>query len=82
MLGFIYFIGRDIVRWSLITAGVLTYIELGPGGEALGNLVAMMVQTLMGIDWGNLAEQAFEQLSVLLDALVEALSSAAGRGNE
>ncbi len=82
MLGFIYFIGRDIVPWSLITAGVLVHTELGPGGDALANLVAMMVHTLMGIDWGGLAEQAFEQLAVLLDALVEAISNAAGQGDE
>lgn len=82
MFAFIYLIGKDALRYAVIAAAVLTYVEIGPGGEALGNLVATIVQVLLGIDWEALAVTVGEQLSELVGAVVDTLSDWFGEAGE
>ena len=64
--------GKIIIKfaeWCLVSAIVLTYVEVGPGGEELGNIITVIKNTLVDIDWevmhANLVDglkSIFEQL--------------------
>ena len=82
MFAFIYLIGKDAIRYAVIAAAVLTYVEIGPGGEALGALVATFVQVLLGIDWAALAATVGEQLSEVVSVVVDALRDWLGEAEQ
>jgi len=55
MFVFAFLILKDVLKYVFVTAAMLTYIDLGPGGEALGSLVGTFEDLLRGIDWTSLA---------------------------
>ncbi|WP_163833620.1 hypothetical protein [Spartinivicinus ruber] len=63
---------RKTFEWTLVTAAVLTYAELGPGGEAVAELINTFQEILRNIDWQNI----FQQLTDTVKTLMESLSKA------
>lgn len=41
----------QVLRISFSTALVLAYVELGPGGEYLGNLIDAFKSYIVAVDW-------------------------------
>jgi len=54
MLAITFWIGVSLLRWALVAACVTAYVEVGPGGEALGNVVDAIKGVLLSIDWATL----------------------------
>lgn len=54
MLAFMFPVIWKILEWSLVAAAVLTYVEIGPGGDSLGAIVNSLKDILIDIDWSSL----------------------------
>lgn len=62
-------------RYLLITAAVLTYIEIGPGGEELWPIVQEAKEQLLQVDWGALYLKIKTHMANFLDAVAKWLAS-------
>jgi len=69
MLGFIFPIAWKILEWALVTALVLTYIEIGAGGDSLNAIVLSIKDVLIDIQWGELAHNISGHVQNLLTHL-------------
>jgi len=69
MIGFIFPIIWKILEWALVSALVLTYIEIGPGGDSLNAIVLSIKDVLIDIQWAELAHNIGGHLQTLLTNL-------------
>jgi hypothetical protein len=71
MLAIIFWIGLAFLRWSFVAACVLAYVEVGPGGEALGNVIEAFKGILLSIDWESLVRSVSIELEKVVKAFFE-----------
>lgn len=64
-----------IVKQAFITSLVLTYVEIGPGGEALGALIDGMKSYFMAIDWNTFFANLVHFVATSLHTTMENLRS-------
>lgn len=64
---------RKTFEWTLVTAAVLTYAEVGPGGEAVAELINTFQDILRNIDWQNIFQQLTDTVKTLMQSLSESL---------
>jgi len=69
MLGFIFPIVWKILEWALVSALVLTYIDIGPGGDSLNAIVLSIKEVLIDIQWAELAHNIGGHVQNLLTHL-------------
>ena len=69
MYSFILIIVWQILKYSLITAAVLTYIDLAPNGDVVKSIVLSMKDALMQIDWVTLIDSIVESIKSLIASL-------------
>ncbi|MCX4029373.1 hypothetical protein H0A36_02940 [Endozoicomonas sp. SM1973] len=62
---------RKTFEWTLVTAAVLTYAEIGPGGEAVAELINTFQEVLRNIDWQNIFQQLTSTVKTLMQSLSE-----------
>lgn len=48
-----WLIARNLFEWILVAAVVLTYTEIGPGGELLADAVTAIKERLLDVDWSD-----------------------------
>ena len=58
------------IEWCIVAAAVLTYIEIGPGGEAIGDIVSTIKSTLITIQWGEVTQSVIGNLKQLFEGTV------------
>lgn len=81
MLGFLVLIFYKVIRWALVTAAVLTYIEIGYGGESLGSIVSAIKQVLINIDWASLLNEIWLHIKELANVILDQVSKLVGDSN-
>ena len=74
MLGLFFTAVIKILEWSLVSAAVLTYIEIGPGGDSLAAIVESIKLILLDIDWSSLAHNIAGHVQNLVSTLWESFS--------
>ena len=62
-------IGKKLCEWALIAAFVLAYVDSGPGGDALNDLVMYLKDLILNIDWADLSKVVFESIGDILSGL-------------
>lgn len=62
-------IGKKLCEWALIAALVLAYVDSGPGGDALNDLVLYLKGLILNIDWTELTKVVFESIGDILSGL-------------
>lgn len=70
MLAFAFIVLKDILKYILITALVLVYVDYGPGGESVGALVGTFKGVLTAIDWQPLVATVAEQGDNIMTGLL------------
>lgn len=78
MGSFVFMALLKVLEWSFVTALVLTYIEIGPGGGSVGAVVDSFKSVLVGIDWASLSAEIIQALKTFVGAFVDSLGSAQG----
>lgn len=73
MLALFFTVGWHVVKWAFVAAAVLTYCELGPGGQALEAIVDSMVAVMRDVAWSELVADVMGHVQTLLVAAFEAL---------
>lgn len=81
MLSLLFFIGYKLLRWALVAACVLTYVEIGYGGESLGAIVNAIKSILLSIDWSTLLSEIWYHLDILLTEIFKQLGLIFGGSN-
>ena len=82
MFALIFTVAWKILEWSLVAAVILTYIEIGPGGDSLQAIVVSLKNILLEINWSLLIDQIGGHLQVLITNLWESFtSSTVGKNN-
>jgi len=72
MLAFTFFILKDVLKYTFVTAAVLVYTDIGPGGEHVASLVGMFEDLLLSIDWTGVAGTIAESFrGFMTDADIE-----------
>ena len=75
-MSFVFFwLLKKTFEWTLVTAAVLTYAEIGPGGEAVTELINTFQEILRSIDWQNIFQQLTDTVKTLFQSLSEAVIS-------
>ena len=82
MSGFLFMAFFKVLEWSLVAAAVLTYIEIGYGGEALGALVESIKTVLMDIEWSSLMSDIWGHFKDLVTELIEQSENTTGGNDE
>ena len=77
MLSFLLIIGFHVLRWAFIAAAVLTFIEVGVGGDALYSIVNIIKEVLLAIDWRSVVESLFGAFGDLFNDVQENLTNEA-----
>ena len=72
MFAFAFLIIKDVLKYTFVTAAILTYIEVGPGGEHVASLVNTFRDVLLAIDWSSIGASIAEECQKFLQALLEA----------
>ena len=75
MYSFILIVLWQILKYSLITAVVLTYIDLAPNGDVIKSIVLSLKSALMQVDWVTLIDSIIMNGKSLIAGLWEALNS-------
>ena len=73
MLAIIFWIGVALLRWAFVAACVAAYVQVGPGGEALGNVVEAIKGVLLSIDWETLARSVSGELEKAARAIFDSV---------
>lgn len=77
---FLYILWQ-VVKYAFVTALVLTYVDLGPGGEYLGKLIDAFRGYLAQVDWGVIGRAVLDFVIGFLREIVQILRDmAAGAG--
>jgi len=72
MLAFFIPVLWKVLEWSLVTAAVLTYIQLdAPGADAVNAIVGSFKNVLLDVDWSSLASNIGGHLQNLASSLVD-----------
>lgn len=82
MSSFLFMAFFKVLEWSLVAAAVLTYIEIGYGGEALGAIVESIKAVLMDIEWQSLASDIWAHFKDLVTEVMEQTDKTAGGSDE
>ncbi len=69
----IIYILWHVLRISFSTALVLAYVELGPGGEYLGNLIDAFKGYIVAVDWNAIGMKLLNVVIGFLREIVEIL---------
>lgn len=72
----------SVAKYIVVCAGVLVYVELGPGGEYVGNMVDAVKAALITVDWAGLWVDIKAALLGLLDSLSGVMESSPNNGPE
>lgn len=75
MFSFIFIVIWKILKYSLITAAVLTYIDLAPNGDLVKSIVFSLKSSLLEIDWVTLINSIAVSIKSLIAGLWESLNS-------
>ena len=75
MFAFIFIVIWKILKYTFITAAVLTYVELAPNGDALKAIVTSIQSALMQVEWNTLIDTVVINLKALIVGLWEAFNS-------
>ncbi len=70
MWAVIFFILKDVLKYTFATAIVLTYVDIGPGGESLGSMVDTFRGLLTVVDWESLGTSIGEDFDNFMHALI------------
>lgn len=81
MFSLLFVIVYKLLRWSLVAACVLTYVDIGYGGESLGAIVNAFKSILLSVDWSTLLSEIWYHLEVLLTELFKQLGLIFGGSN-
>jgi len=76
MLGLLIPVIFKILEWSLVTALVLTYIEIGPGGDSINAIVQNIKTALLNVDWAILAQNLANSFQDFFVSLKNDIASA------
>lgn len=57
MLSLTFSIFLKVLEWAFVCAAVLTYIELGPGGDSIAAVVQSFKEILLDVDWSALSSK-------------------------
>lgn len=74
MGGFVFVMLLKLLEWAAVAAAVLTYIEIGPGGDSLAAIVHAIRDVLLQIDWAALGGEIVEGLKALGASIVDSSS--------
>ncbi len=66
------------LEWALVAAAVLVYVEIGPGGEALGSVVHTFKNLLLQVDWSSLTSTVMQEIEQLMYQLLAAMGQGKG----
>ncbi len=58
-----------LARYIIITSLVLTYVEIGPGGDSIMAVVDAVKSEMLNVDWSHIFSIAKESLISLLDSI-------------
>ncbi len=75
MISFPLHIMFKLLKWSVVTAAILAYVEIGPGGEALGEIVNVMKQAMLEVDWQSIASNITSQLKIVATNIVSPMQT-------
>lgn len=75
MFALIFTVGWKILEWSLVAAAILTYIEIGPGGDSLQAIVISFRDILLDINWTALTDQIGGHLQTLINNLWDSFTN-------
>ncbi|WP_020211016.1 hypothetical protein [Gilvimarinus chinensis] len=76
MGGFIFMLVIKLLEWAAVAAAVLTYVEIGPGGESVGAIVDAFHNVMMQVDWSALGAEIIEATKTFVAALMDSTQEA------
>lgn len=82
MLGFVFPIIWKILEWTLVTALVLTYIEIAPGGESINAIVQSLKAILIHVHWHDLIHSITVNLQHLFTTLFDSFNQSSTMPNQ
>ncbi|MCU7800450.1 MAG: hypothetical protein KZQ70_09945 [gamma proteobacterium symbiont of Lucinoma myriamae] len=63
------FLIKKIMEYLLVTACVLVYIKVGPGGEHVEKIVNEISKVLLSIDWGDLDQKISHEIELIFQSV-------------
>jgi len=71
MSGFLLYISFRMVKYFVICSLCLVYVEAGPGGEYVGNIIETMVAEFSNVNWSSIFTSIKDNLVMIYERLSE-----------
>lgn len=66
---FLFYMALRIVKYLVVCSLCLVYVEAGPGGEYVGNIVEAMTSEFSKVEWSVLFESIKDNLALAIERI-------------
>lgn len=72
MSGFLLYVSLRVVKYLVVCSLCLVYVEAGPGGEYVGNIITTMTNEFSKVEWSLMFDSIKDNLVLAIESFTEA----------
>lgn len=71
MSGFLLYVSLRVIKYLVVCSLCLVYVEAGPGGEYIGNIIATMTDEFSKVDWALMFDSIKDNLVLAVERFTQ-----------